>query len=188
MLPSSPVKIVCLGSSAGGLHAIMEFFKAMTADSGLAFVVIQHLQADKPSMTAHILSRLTIMPVSEAIDQEALRANHVYTIEPNTQLTVVDGRFHVAIRSETSAHHKPFDRFLKSLAINSGNRAMAVVLSGYDGDGSLGFSAIKAHGGTTFAQDHSAQVDEMPQHAMATGCVDHVLSPAQIAAYISVQN
>jgi len=184
----NPVNIVCLGSSAGGLPAIMEFFTAMAPDSGLAFVVIQHLQADKPSLTPRILSRLTRMPVTEAVDQEALCANHVYTIEPNTQLTVVDGRFHVALRNESSAHHKPFDRFLQSLAINSGVRATAVVLSGYDGDGSLGFLAIKAHGGATFAQDRTAQVSEMPQHAMATGCVDHVLNPAQIAAQISLQH
>jgi len=181
------VKIVCIGSSAGGLAPTIEFFKQMAPDSGLAFVVIQHLQADKPSLTPDILSRITSMHVSAAINHEVVLANHVYTIAPNTQLTIVHGRFRVVERSETPANHKPFDRFLNSLAVNSGTGATAVVLSGYDGDGSLGFSAIKAHGGTTFAQDFSAQVNEMPQHAMETGCVDHVLNPIQIAEQIFLQ-
>ena len=180
-------KIVCIGSSAGGLAPTIEFFKQMAPDSGRAFVVIQHLQADKPSLTPSILSRITSMPVSAAVHHEAVLANHVYTIAPDTQLTVVSGRFQVTKRSETSAFHKPFDRFLNSLAVNSGTEATAVVLSGYDGDGSEGFSAIKAHGGVTFAQDRSAQVSEMPRHAMATGCVDHILNPVQIAEQISAQ-
>lgn len=185
---ASPTKIVSLGSSAGGLAALVDFFKRMDPQSGLAFVVIQHLQADVISLTPEILSRITPMAVSVASDDELVLANHVYTIPPNTQLTIANGRLHRAPRTESPARHKPFDRFLNSLAIDCHERAIAVVLSGYDGDGTQGFIAIKAHGGTTYAQDQSALVDQMPEHAMATGCVDHVLDPGQIAERISQRN
>jgi len=182
------MKIVCLGSSAGGLAPTMEFFKEMDEDTGMAFVVIQHLHADSPSWTPEILSKITRMKVSAASDQERVLPNHVYTIKPNTKLTIRNDRFQVSARTESPARHKPFDRFLNSLADNSGEHATAVVLSGYDGDGSAGFIAIKAHGGATYAQDRSALVDEMPQHAMQTGCVDHVLNPTLIAEAIASRN
>lgn len=179
------LRIVCVGSSAGGLAPTIEFFKNMEPNCGMAFVVIQHLKADSPSLTPKIISRITRMTVTAAIDQERALPNHVYTMVPNTQLTIVDGRFIVQPRTESSGHHKPFDRFLNSLALNSRERATAVVLSGYDGDGSAGFVAIKAHGGSTYAQDRGALIDEMPEHAIATGCVDHVLDPGKIAERIS---
>ena len=185
---AEPTKVICLGSSAGGLSALVDFFRRMEPGSGRAFVVIQHLKADAPSLTPEILSRVTSMPVTAAHDGEIVLPNHVYTIAPNTQLTMNDGRLHVAQRTESSGRHKPFDRFLKSLAIDCRERAIGVVLSGYDGDGSDGFVAIKAMGGRTFAQDKSAEVDEMPQHAMATGCVDQVLNPQQIADQISLMD
>ena len=181
----SGLKIVCIGSSAGGLVPTIEFFKQLAPNTGMAFVVIQHLQADAPSLTPVLLSRITPMTVTVADDQELAVPDHVYTMKPNVQLTIADGRFQVAPRTETAVRHKPFDRFLNSLAVDCGARATAVVLSGYDGDGSLGFIAIKARGGITYAQDRSAEVDEMPLHAMETGCVDHVLSPGQIADRIS---
>ena len=125
------------------------------------------------------------MPVTVAQDNEIAVENHVYTMPPNAQLTITDGRFRLAPRTEEPVRHKPFDRFLKSLAVDCHERAIAVVLSGYDGDGSEGFIAIKAQGGITYAQDQSALVDQMPRHAMATGCVDQVLPPGQIAEHIS---
>ena len=182
------MKIVCVGSSAGGLAPTIEFFKHLPADTGMGFVVIQHLKADVPSLTPALLARITPMPVAAAIDREPVLADHVYTIPPNVQLTVVDGRFRLAPRTETSSRHKPFDRFLNSLAIDAGPRAIAVILSGYDGDGSLGFIAIKDHGGATYAQNQSAAIGEMPEHAIATGCVDHVLDPGQIAERISSEH
>lgn len=179
--------IVGLGSSAGGLDPTIEFFKALPPTCGMAFVVIQHLSADAPILTPAILSRFTAMKVSTAVDRVQVLANHVYTIPPNVALTIADGRLRLAPRTETAGRHKPFDRFLHSLASDCRERAIAVVLSGYDGDGSAGFVAIKAHGGVTYAQDRSARVDDMPEHAIATGCVDHVLSPGQIAKAISRQ-
>jgi len=178
-------KIVCLGSSTGGLAALIAFFERMAPDSGSAFVVIQHLKADSPTLTPEILRSITAMPVDQAKDDELVLPNHVYTIPPNVQLTIAKGRLRLAPRTESPARHKPFDRFLNSLAIDCHERATAVVLSGYDGDGSEGFVAIKKHGGITYAQDRSAEVDQMPQHAMATGCVDHVLAPGQIADRLS---
>ena len=180
-----PMKVICLGSSSGGLPALMQFFENMSPDTGCAFVVIQHLQADVPSLTPLILSRITSMVVSVAQDGEVVSSNHVYTIKPNTKLTMIAGRFCVGQRTESPGRHKPFDRFLKSLAIDCRERAVGVVLSGYDGDGSDGFIAIKEMGGRTYAQDQSAAVDEMPEHAMATGCVDYVLNPKQIADQLS---
>jgi two-component system CheB/CheR fusion protein len=177
--------IVCLGSSSGGLTALIAFFTRMAPASGMAFVVIQHLQAEAPALTPAILSRITSMSVSAARDGERVLPDHVYTIPANAELTILAGRLWVAKRTLAAARHKPFDRFLDSLAADCGPRAIAVVLSGYDGDGSAGFVAIKAHGGTTYAQDRSARVDEMPQHAMATGCVDHVLDPQGIAERIA---
>ena len=163
----------------------MDFFKKIPSNTGMAFVVIQHLMPTAPSLTPGILSRITQMPVKEATDQERVLPNHVYTLGPNMRLTIENDCFQVSARTEGSARHKPFDRFLNSLAVNSGKLATAVVLSGYDGDGSEGFVAIKAHGGSTYAQDQTAIINEMPIHAMATGCVDHVLSPSQIAVMIS---
>ena len=179
------MKIICLGSSSGGLLALVQFFERMSSDTGWGFVVIQHLQADVPSLTPQILSRITTMAVRVAQDGELVVPNHVYTIKPNTSLTITGGRFCVGKRTETPGRHKPFDRFLKSLAIDCREQAVGVVLSGYDGDGSDGFIAIKEMGGRTYAQDQSATVDEMPEHAMATGCVDFVLNPSQIADQLS---
>ena len=180
------MNITCLGSSAGGLSALIDFFAHMVPDSDQAFVVIQHLKADIPALTPGILAKITTMAVSQAHDDEKVLLNHVYTIPSNAQLTISDGHLRIAPRTESPGRHKPFDRFLNSLAIDCGKQATAVVLSGYDGDGSDGFVAIKAHGGITYAQDHTAQVDQMPQHAMATGCVDFVLNPGQIAERISL--
>jgi two-component system, chemotaxis family, CheB/CheR fusion protein len=177
--------IICLGASAGGLSALVEFFKHMKPDSGKAFVVIQHLQAHAPTLTADILTRITSMDVTTAKNGERVESNHVYAIPPNAKMIIVKGRLKVSPRTDSPGRHKPFDQFLNSLAIDLQEHATAVVLSGYDGDGSVGFVAIKAHGGSTYAQDQTAQVDQMPQHAMATGCVDHVLSPTQIAKSIS---
>ena len=184
-MPNPPVNVVCLGSSAGGLAALKEFFTRMAPDSGQAFVVIQHLQADGPTLTRDILARITAMVVITAQDRLSVLPNHIYTLAPGTQMIISGGRLGVTPRTETGARHHPFDRFLKSLALDCGERATAVVFSGYDGDGSDGFVAIKAHGGITYAQDRTAAVGEMPASAIATGSVDHVLDASQIAECLS---
>ena len=184
-MPPPPVKVVCIGSSAGGLTALKEFFGRVAPDCGCAFVVIQHLQADGPTLTRDILARITSMDVTTAADQVLVLPDHVYTMPPGKQLTIAAGRLEVAPRTESPARHHPFDRFLKSLAVDCGAGATAVVLSGYDGDGALGFVAIKESGGRTYAQDGTAAVGEMPASAIATGSVDHVLDPGQIAEHIS---
>lgn len=165
--------------------ALKEFFSHMKPDSGRSFVVIQHLQPDGPTLTRDILASITSMSVVTASDSLSVLPNHVYTIPPGAQLTIADGKLGVAPRTEPSARHHPFDRFLQSLAIDCGEEATAVVLSGYDGDGSEGFLAIKSHGGVTYAQDGSATVGEMPASAIATGCVDYVLDAKHIAYHIA---
>ncbi len=184
-MPASPVQVVGIGSSAGGLSALKEFFARMAPDSGRAFVVIQHLQPDGPTLTRDILARVTSMTVVTASDGVRVQPDHVYTMPPGTQMTIASGRLGVAPRTETGAQHHPFDRFLLSLALDCGSQAIAVVLSGYDGDGAEGFVAINAHGGITYAQDGTAAVRQMPESATATGCVDYVINAGAIAAHIS---
>ena len=111
--------------------------------------------------------------------------NHVYTIPPGVQLTISGGHLMVAPRTESSGRHHPFDRFLKSLALDKSTEAIAVVFSGYDGDGAEGFLAIKDRGGRTYAQDATATIGEMPASAIATGSVDFILDVRKIAEHLS---
>ena len=178
-----PVGVVCVGASAGGLQAFNEFLQALPADTGMAFVVIQHLAADQESALSRILARSTAMPVIEVHDQPVLEPNCVYVIPPNCSILAVDGRLSLISRAP-GAHH-PIDIFLNALAASHGHRAIGVILSGTATDGTLGLEAVKAAGGITFAQDRTATHAGMPQNAIDAGCVDFVLSPREIAAEIS---
>jgi two-component system, chemotaxis family, CheB/CheR fusion protein len=176
----SPSRIVGIGASAGGLDAIRELLQALPADTGLAFVIVQHLAPDQKSMLPDILSRSTRMPVVEIVDARPLLANHVYVIAPDTAVEYARGALMVRKR-ESGKRHLPVDRLFATLADGLGERAVGVILSGTDRDGSIGAQRIKAVGGVTFAQDHSAQFDGMPRAAIEKGVVDFVLSPKEIA-------
>lgn len=176
----SPLRVVGIGASAGGLDAFRELLHALPVDSGMAFVIVQHLARDQESMLPDILSRSTAMPVVEIVDATTILANHVYVMTPNTDVEYAHGSL-VVRKRETGKRHLPVDRLFATLAEGLGDLSIGVILSGTDGDGSTGAQRIKAVGGVTFAQDDSAQFDGMPRSAIEKGTVDFVLSPTEIA-------
>ncbi len=174
--------IVAIGASAGGLEPCLEIFKNLSTDTGMAFVVIQHLAPDKKSLLTDILSRATQMPVLEVKNNTIVEPNHVYIIPPNAKMTIAQGTLKLTPREQVRGIFMSVDAFFISLAQDRGNKAIAVILSGADSDGARGIEEIKAAGGITFAQcQDTAKVDSMPNTAVATGQVDFILSPAEIA-------
>ena len=168
-----PKFIVGIGGSAGALNAYKALLDAMPPDTGMAFVIISHMNPTAHSQLARILKRHTKMSVIVASDEMPILANHVYVIPPDSDLTMDNYRFKVI--SPRTLGHKQVDVFFISLANEMGDRAVGIILSGYDGDGTEGCKHIKANGGKTFAQDMSAEVDFMPLSAQAAGCADFVL-------------
>ncbi|HUS25306.1 MAG TPA: chemotaxis protein CheB [Candidatus Binatia bacterium] len=173
--------IVGIGASAGGLEAFTELLKNLPLDTGMAFVLVQHLDPQHESALAQILARATRMPVREVTDNRRVQANRVYVIPPNTSLGIAKGVLKLQPRVPSRTPHHSIDLFLESLAQDQHEQAIGVILSGTATDGTLGLEAIKAEGGITFAQDESARYDSMPRSAIAEGCVDFVLSPSAIA-------
>jgi two-component system CheB/CheR fusion protein len=172
--------VIGIGASAGGLEPFRELLHTLPVDSGMAFVIVQHLARDQKSLLPEILSRSTAMPVVEIVGATTILANHVYVISPNTDVEYARGAL-VVRKRETGKRHMPVDRLFATLAEGLGDLAIGVILSGTDGDGSTGAQRIKAVGGVTFAQDESAQFDGMPRSAIEKGAVDFVLSPREIA-------
>ena len=175
-----PSFVVGIGASAGGLNAYKAFFDALPPNTGMAFAVISHIHPAAHSQLAEILSRHTKMTVVLAASGMTVRANQVYVIPGNADLLIESGAFIVV--SPRTRRNAQVDIFFASLASAMGERAVGIVFSGYDGDGAEGCKHIKAAGGTTFAQDNSAEVSGMPLSARATGCVDFVLPPDMIPA------
>ena len=180
MKTSSPSFVVGIGGSAGGLNAYKAFFDALPSDTGMAFVVVSHIHPAAYSQLAEILSRHTKMTVVLAASGMKIRASQVYVIPGNADLLIEDGALIVV--SPRTRRNAQVDLFFTSLATAMGARAVGIVFSGYDGDGAEGCKRIKAAGGTTFAQDNSADVSGMPLSAQATGSVDFVLPPDKIPA------
>ena len=180
MKTPSPNFVVGIGASAGGLNAYKAFFESLPANTGMAFVVISHIHPAAHSQLAEILSRHTKMTVLLAASEMKVRANQIYVIPGNADLLLVNGILNVI--SPRSRRNAQIDIFFSSLATAMGTRAVGIVFSGYDGDGAEGCRRIKAAGGTTFAQDTSAEVSSMPLSARATGSVDFVLAPDKIPA------
>ena len=173
--------IVGVGASAGGLEAFTQLLKALPLDTGMGFVLVQHLDPEHESALTQILSRATSLPVCDVTNNQAVQPNCVYIIPPDTNLSIAEGMLKLQPRAKTRTPHRPIDAFFESLALAHRERAIGVVLSGTASDGTLGLEAIKAEGGITFAQDDSAKYDSMPRSAVAAGCVDLVLSPPDIA-------
>ena len=168
-----PTLIVGIGGSAGALSAYKELLNAMPSNTGMAFVIISHMNPTAYSQLALILSRHTKMKVKIASMAMPIHANRVYVIPPDSDLFIENYKFKVI--SPRSIGHKQIDVFFISLAEAMGERAIGIILSGYDGDGSEGCKHIKAHEGKIFAQDMSAEIDQMPLSAQASGCVDFIL-------------
>ncbi len=168
-----PKFIVGIGGSAGALNAYKALLDALPPDTGMAYVIISHMNPTAHSHLALILSRHTKMSVIVASEAMPILANHVYIIPPDSDLTMENYSFKVI--SPRTGRNKQVDLFFISLANEMSARAVGIILSGYDGDGTVGCKHIKANGGATFAQDVSAEVKHMPLSAQAAGCVDFVL-------------
>ena len=174
--------IVGIGASAGGLEAFTQLLTALPTDTGMAFVLVQHLEPSHESVLTRLLEKATKMGVHEVRDGIRVEPNHVYVIPANADLTLADGALRLVRRKAPAGHHLPIDHFFRSLAEAQGPRAIGVILSGTASDGTAGLSAIKLEGGVTFAQDpKTAKFDGMPRSAIGAGCVDMVLPPARIA-------
>ena len=182
MTTTSPNFVVGIGASAGGLSAFKSFFNAMPPSTGMAFVVISHLHPAAHSELVEILARHTQMPVLLAVARMLMRANEVYVIPANADLLMENGA--LVVVSPRSRRNAQIDILFSSIAVALGPRAVGIVFSGYFGDGSAGCQSIKAAGGTTFAQDATAEVSSMPLSARATGCVDFVLAPGEMPAQL----
>ena len=172
---ASPIRIVGLGASAGGLEALEQFISNVPPATGLAYVVVQHLDPTHRAMLTELLQRSTAMPVREATDSTRVEPDVVYVIPPNVELTVAGGRLHLAEPAQPRGRRLPIDVLFCSLARDQGERAIGVVLSGMGSDGTVGLQAIKAQAGLTLAQaPSSAQFDSMPRSAIDAGACDIV--------------
>ena len=180
MKTAIPTCIVGIGGSAGALNAYKALLDHLPADTGMAFVIISHIHPEAYSQLAQILSRHTKMPVQVASAAMPISANHVYVIPANADLEVEKYKFKVI--SPRSRRNAQIDLFFASISQAFGDRAIGVIFSGYDGDGTAGCKHIKEKGGITFAQDQSAEVDAMPLSAQASSYVDFVLAPDKISA------
>lgn len=174
--PENISYVVGIGASAGGLEALRAFFSVMPANSGMTFVVIQHLAPDYKSLMVELLARLTAMPVIRAEEGMQVQPNHVYLIPPRFNLTISDGILHLAPPPGGKTLNLPIDIFFRSLAQSYGERAVAIVLSGTGSDGARGIRAVKEAGGMVMVQaEASAKFAGMPSSAIATGTADYVL-------------
>ena len=168
--------IVGIGASAGGLEAIDSFFRKVPVDSGLAFVVVQHLSPDYKSLMAELLSKHTDIPVHRIEEGMTVKANNIYLIPPRKNLTIFHGRL-LLTEQIREGLNLPIDVFFQSLAEDHNELSIAVVLSGTGSDGTRGIRAIKDRGGMVMVQDEeSAKFSGMPNSAIATGLVDFIIS------------
>lgn len=186
-MSASPTFLIAgIGASAGGIEAIQGFFRHIPSEPGIAFVIVTHLSPDRESMLHEIIARYTALPVHVAADGARVEPNHVYVLPANANLGIKNGRLSVR---KSDAHHerKPVDVFLSALAVDVGERAAGVILSGGDADGTLGLKAIKEKGGMTFAQARDGfgpQHPSMPDAAILSGLVDFALPAEQLGEKI----
>jgi two-component system CheB/CheR fusion protein len=172
------VRVVGIGASAGGLEAFSDLVSAIPVETGLAFVLIQHLDPRHNSMLVEILGGLATIPAQEVVDGMRIERDHIYVIPPDAEMIIDGERLRLEPRTQT-VPHRPIDRFFRSLALARTSDAIGVVLSGNDADGSAGLQEIHDAGGITFAQSpDSAKFDVMPRAAAAAA--DYVLPPADI--------
>jgi two-component system CheB/CheR fusion protein len=180
-----PVLVAALGASAGGLEALEDFFDHMPTDSGVAFVVIQHLDRSRESIGPELLGGHTRMPVRQAEEGDVLLADHVYVTPPDAWMTVREGTLHL---ERPEAHGPPtvVDRFFRSLAEDQGRRAVAILLSGAGSDGAVGIGRVREAGGLAMVQDPvTARFDSMPRHGITSARVTDVLPPAGLATRLA---
>jgi two-component system, chemotaxis family, CheB/CheR fusion protein len=179
--PRLAFPVVGIGASAGGLEAFTAFFSVMPPDSGMAFVLVQHLPPDREAMVAELLQAHTAMKVAEVVDGMKVEPDHVYVIRPGHTLTIKEGHLHLGERLERPRHSRPVDDFFRSLAEEQRERAICLIMSGMGSNGAAGAQAVKAVGGLCIAQDpESAQFPSMPRHLIDAGYADLILPPSEI--------
>ena len=177
---ANPCPIVGIGASAGGLEALKAFFAEVAENSGMAYIVVVHMNPKQPSMMPALLQKVARIPVSTAKDGQAIEPDHVYVVPPDKEITVFKGKFQLLDILAKRAT-LPVDQFFRSLAQDQGRNAAAIILSGTGTDGTLGVKAIKASDGLVLAQnDATAGYDGMPRSAVSTGLVDLVLPPEEM--------
>jgi two-component system, chemotaxis family, CheB/CheR fusion protein len=182
---STGVRVVGLGASAGGLDPLERFLAKVPAASGLAYLVVQHMDPTRKNLLVELLQRATAMRVVEAVDAWRIEPDTVYVIPPDAELTVVGSALHLARPAEPRGQRLPIDVLFSSLARELGERAIGVVFSGMGTDGTQGLQAIRSQGGLTLAQlPASAQFDSMPRGAIDAGCVDIVALPGDMPSRI----
>jgi two-component system CheB/CheR fusion protein len=180
-----PFPIVGIGASAGGVEALQAFFQHAPVDAGMAYIVVQHLSPEHQSLMAEILSRHTAMPVHQIKDGMLVQPNQVYVIAPGFTLTLKEGKLHLGEPIEKRGHRCPVDDFLRSLAQEQKERAIAVILSGTGTNGTAGAQAVKAAGGICVAQNpESAAFPGMPRSVVHAGYADQVVEAAEIPAVL----
>ena len=176
-----PLFVVGVGASAGGLEALEQLFSAMPEDTGLAFVVVQHLSPDFKSVMDELLSRRTKIPVLLVEDGVPVEPNRIYLIPAKKEMIISGGRLLLSDKGASQELTLPIDIFFRSLAEDLGSRSIGIVLSGAGSDGARGIRDIHAAGGLVLCQDEStANFDGMPRSARETGVVDHVLAPVHM--------
>jgi two-component system chemotaxis response regulator CheB len=177
--------VVCVGGSAGGLDAYIRLLQHLPADLGVAIVIVNHLR-NTTTLLHEILPNSTKMPVELITERLVIRPNHVFIIPPQRDLHVLRGEFRLKPISKPRGWPDVITVFLRSLAENWNGKLVAVIVSGYDGDGADALCAIREVGGVTIAQTlETAQQPDMPESAIESGCVDFVLSPEGIAMEIA---
>jgi chemotaxis response regulator CheB len=178
---SNDFPVVCVGGSAGGLDAYIRLLRCLPDDLGVAVVIVNHLRTVATALHK-ILPHYTKMPVELITDHLEIRPNHVYIIPEKRDLHMLNGEFRLREISKPQGWSDVITVFLKSMTKHWNGKLVAVIVSGYDGDGAAALAGIKSVGGITIAQklDTASQPD-MPESAIASGCVDLVLSPEDIA-------
>jgi two-component system, chemotaxis family, protein-glutamate methylesterase/glutaminase len=181
---SKDFPVVCVGGSAGGLDAYIRLLKHLPPDMGVALVIVNHLRTVDTRLH-EILPSVTAMPVHLITEGLDLRPNQVFIIPPNRDLHVEDGQFRLEPISKPRGWPDVITVFLRSLTENWEGKVVAVIVSGYDGDGADALCGIKEAGGITIAQKlETAGQPDMPASAIASGCIDFILSPEDIARKI----
>src|SRR6195952_2633776 len=180
--------IVGVGASAGGVEALEGFFQGVPPQPGLAFIVVTHLAPDRESLLHEIIARHTDLTVAVAEDGAEVRPDHVYVLPADAIISIAAGRLALRKSDSSRRERKPVDILFSSLAIDHGEYAASVVLSGGDGDGTLGTKAIKERGGLTLAQvadGHGPRHPSMPDSAISTGFVDFALPAEEMGAKLA---
>lgn len=177
--------VVCVGGSAGGLDAYIRLLKNLPADMGVAIVIVNHLR-EVATFLHEILPKYTKMPVELITEKLDIKPNHVFIIPEKRDLHILNGEFRLKPISKPKGWSDVITVFMRSMTKNWDGKLIAVIVSGYDGDGAAALNGIKEAGGITIAQKpETAMQPDMPESAIDSGCIDFVLSPEEIAREIT---